>query len=295
MARDYYKVLGVSREASADELKDAYRRLAKRYHPDANNQSEKAAARFKEINEAYDTLSDPQKRQQYDLIGKAGAANNFSYQDIPFDLNNLNINDTNGFGDFIDQLFKGQTRQRRESHHRPSPRHGQDKELALNIRLEEAYRGTTRNLRVADKEIRVRIPPGVDTGTRIRVAGKGAAGQNGGKAGDLYLRIKVMHDSRFERQGDDLLSEIPLDLFIALLGGTVEAPTLDRPVRLTIPPGTDSGQRFRLPNKGMPKRGSEDQRGDLFVRVQIEMPKNLTVEQRRLAKELRATIKKEKN
>ncbi len=299
MAKDYYELLGVRRDASAADLKKAYRRLAKQYHPDTNDQSSHAAARFKEVNEAYDTLSDPQKRQQYDLFGQTSGGN-FGFQDIPVDFSNLNFKGAGPFGDFIEELFQGQTRQRRgpsrqRSSAGPSPSAGQDIEQALHISLADAYRGATRTLRSGGKEIRVRIPRGVDTGTRIRVSGKGAPGANGGKAGDLYLHVTVEPDERFERQGHDLLSEIRLDLFAALLGGVVEVPTMERPLRLTIPPGTNSGQRFRLAGKGMPRADDADLRGDLIVRAQIDMPADLTAEERALAKKLRATINQRGN
>ena len=201
MAKDYYEVLGVRRDASAADLKKAYRRLAKQYHPDTNEQSSHAAARFKEVNEAYDTLSDPQKRQQYDLFGHASGGNS-GFQDIPVDFSNLNFKGAGPFGDFIEELFQGHTRQRRgpsrqRSNTGPRPSAGQDIEQALHISLADSYRGATRTLRSGGKEIRVHIPRGVDTGTRIRVSGKGAPGANGGKAGDLYLRVTVNPDEAF--------------------------------------------------------------------------------------------------
>ena len=290
MARDFYDVLGVKRNASAGDLKKAYRRLAKQYHPDTNGQSARAAARFKEVNEAYDTLSDPEKRQQYDLFGRAGGGPQ-GFQDIPVDFSNFNFSNSGPFGDFIDELFKGQSRQKSSARQRrPHPRTGQDIEHPLAISLAEAYHGATRMVRSGEKEFRVRIPRGIRDGTRIRVSGKGGPGAHGGKAGDLYLRVSVAADQRFQRQGEDLLTDLRIDLFTALLGGVVEVPTMERPLRLTIPPGTDSGQRFRLTGKGMPRSQNDDARGDLFVRVEIETPGELSADERAIARSLRDSI-----
>ena len=299
MAEDFYEVLGVKRDASDAEIKKAYRRLAKQYHPDANDQSPQAEARFKEVNEAYATLSDPEKRQQYDLMGHVDGG--FAgFQDIPVDFSNFNFTNAGPFGDFIEELFQGHTRQRRGPSHQsvswqPQPTTGQDIEQPISIHLSEAYHGANRTYQMGDKTLKIRIPRGVSNGTRIRVNGKGAAGSNGGKSGDLYLRVTVKPDEDFRREGDDLHREIQLDLFTALLGGVIDVPTLDRPIRLTIPPETSSGQRFRIAGKGMPRSENNDQRGDLIVRTQIDIPNNLTAEERELAKQLRASIHKRSN
>lgn len=296
MAKDYYEVLGIRRDASEAEIKKAYRRLAKQYHPDTNKQSSNAEARFKEVNEAYHTLSDPEKRQQYDLFGHTNA-NHSGFQDIPVDFSNFNFQGAGPFGDFIEELFQGHTRQRRgPSRQRPNPKPrpsvGEDIEQTLSISLSEAYHGAKRSIHTGGKKLQVRIPRGIDTGTRIRVSGKGAPGSHGGKSGDLYLRITVEPDEQFTRDGDDLLGEVRLDLFTALLGGVVDVTTMERPVRLTIPPGTNSGQRFRLSGKGMPRAENTEQRGDLIVRTQIDIPSDLTAEERALVKELRSSIRK---
>ena len=296
MAKDFYEVLGVKRDASDAEIKKAYRRLAKQFHPDANDQSPKAAARFKEVNEAYATLSDPQKRQQYDLMGHVDGGS-AGFQDIPVDFSNIDFTNAGPIGDFINELYQGRTRQRRGPSRQnvswnPQPTAGQDIEQPITIHLSEAYHGAKRTYQIGDKTLKIRIPRGVSSGTRIRVGGKGAPGSNGGKSGDLYLRVTVNPDEDLKREGDDLHREIQLDLFTALLGGVIDVPTLDRPVRLTIPPGTNSSQRFRIAGKGMPRSENNDQRGDLIVRTQIDVPKNLTVEERELVKQLRTSIHK---
>ena len=299
MARDYYEILGVNRNASEGEIKKAYRRLAKQFHPDANDQSTRAEARFKEVNEAYAILSDPEKRQQYDLTGHVDGGFN-GFQDIPVDFSNFNFANAGPFGDFIDELFQGHSRQRRgprrqSASWKPQPAAGQDIEQPLAIHLSEAYHGANRTFQMGDKTLKIRIPGGVSSGTRIRVSGKGAAGRNGGKSGDLYLRVTVTPHEDFQREGDDLHREIQLDLFTALLGGVIDVPTMERPVRLTIPPGTNSGQRFRITGKGMPRSENNDSRGDLIVRTQIEIPDHLTAEERELAKQLRRSIQNKSN
>ncbi len=294
MARDFYDVLGVQRNASDAEIKKAYRRLAKEHHPDANDQSPQAEARFKEVSEAYATLSDPEKRQQYDLLGQVDGG--FSgFQNIPVDFSHFNVENAGPFGDFIEELFQGHTRQRRGSgrqstYRKPRPTAGADLEQAIAISLAEAYHGAKRSFQMGDQQINVRIPRGVADGSRIRVSGKGGPGMNGGQVGDLYLRVSVLPDPNYQRNGDDLARDITLDLFTALLGGVIEVPTMERPVRLTIPPGTPSGKRFRIAGKGMPRSGKTDQRGDLIVRSQIQLPEKLTAEERKLVKQLRASI-----
>jgi curved DNA-binding protein len=293
MAKDYYKTLGVSRTANDKEVKAAFRKLAKQYHPDANKNDPNAEARFKEINEAYEVLGDKEKREMYDRFGTvnpqempgvgnvrgnpyaAGGAQQVDMSDlfesIFGNFRRGGSGTTTGFG----QDFRTA---------------GQDIEQPVSISLQEAYTGTSRLVTKGERTIRVNIPAGAATGTRVRVAGEGESGMGGGQAGDLYLLIQVEADDQFERKGDDLTVEIKVDMFTALLGGEVEVPTLSRPVKLRVPPGTQSGRRFRLSGKGMPVLRHPEKCGDLFARVLITVPDKLTPAQRELVEQLKATF-----
>lgn len=292
MATDYYNVLGVSRGASADEIKKAFRKQAKKYHPDANPNDPKAEERFKEVNEAYEVLSDPEKRAQYDRFGAAGVGagpgfsgfsgfGGFGGRRQSQRGANINMED---LSDIFEGIFGGsgqgfgrqQVRQR-----------GQDIEQPITITLREAYEGTTRIISKEGRRIDVNIPAGATNGTKVRLAGEGGPGSFNGEPGDLHLVVEVTPDSRFTREGDDLLVDIEVDVFTAMLGGSVEVPTMTRPVRLTVPAGTQSGRKFRIAGKGMPKLRAKDQFGDLYARVLITVPAHLTPEQRHQAELLR--------
>jgi curved DNA-binding protein len=290
MAKDYYKTLGVSRTASDKEIKSAFRKLAKQYHPDANKNDPNAEARFKEINEAYEVLSDKEKRQTYDRFGTVNPQEMPNMRGNPFAGNGgaqVDMSDLfeSIFGSFRRGGTGGATGFGQDFR---SP--GQDIEQPVSISLQEAYSGTTRLVTKGSRTIRVNIPAGAATGTRVRVAGEGEAGIGGGPPGDLYLLIQVEQDDQFERKGDDLTVEIKVDMFTALLGGEVEVPTLNRPVKLRVPPGTQSGRRFRLSGKGMPVLRHPDKYGDLFARVLITVPDKLNPTQRELVEQLKATF-----
>lgn len=291
---DYYETLGVSKTASEKEIKQAFRRLAKKYHPDANPDNPAAEARFKEINEAYEVLSDAEKRARYDQFGN-------HYQQ--FGGNNgsggyyTNVDMRDGaFGDILESLFRGfgRSEPRGRSSHPFDVREtldGRDYEQSVSISLREAYQGTTRLVSKGDRKIKVTIPVGATNGTKVRLAGEGEPGSGGGKAGDLYLVVQVEPDAQFERKDNDLNVEVKLDMFTAILGGEIEVPTLDRPVKLKIKPGTQSGRRFRIAGKGMPVLRKEGEYGDLYARVLIMVPEALTAEQRQLLEELQASLK----
>lgn len=316
--KDYYKILGVSPDASDEEIKKAFRRLARQYHPDMNPNDPNAEERFKEINEAYEVLSDPEKRRKYDEMrrqyeawqraGRPGGRFDWSrwatgrpgqpggvYVEYvtPEDLRDFVdlLGDLGGFGfsDFFEQFFSGVGRQPRGyTRRQPRPRRGRDVEETLQITLEEAFHGGTRRVvRPDGSVIEVRIPRGIDTGKRIRVRGKGEPGVGGGEAGDLYLKVEVLPHPVFERKGDDLYVKIPVDVYTAVLGGEVPVPTLTGKVMLKIPPGTQSGRVFRLRGLGMPKLHNPDQRGDLYAEVVITVPTDLTPEERELFQKLR--------
>lgn len=293
--KDYYQTLGVSRTASDKEIKQAFRKMAKKYHPDANRDDPNAEMRFKEVNEAYEVLSDKEKRSMYDRFGTVNpqqmpwgqnpaGGNNGQYT---YTTSNVDFGD---LGDIFSSLFGrrgasnvdvanpfGSTRTMR----------GQDIEQKVSITLQEAYSGATRLITKGDRTVRVNIPKGAKTGTKVRLAGEGEAGT---QPGDLYLVLEVEPDSRFEREGDNLTTEVKVDMFTALLGGETEVPTFGRPIKLKIPAGTQSGRKFRLSGKGMPVLNQPDRFGDLFARILITVPDKLTPEQRELVEQLKATF-----
>ncbi len=299
MAKDYYKTLGVSRSASEKEIKQAFRKLAKKHHPDANPNDPSAEARFKELNEAYEVLGDKEKRQMYDQFGTAnpqqawgGAGGARPGSSGPFTYTTTNT-DFGDLGDIFGSLF-GRQRGRSSTNANPfggaASIKGQDIEQRVNITLQEAYSGATRLITKGDRTVRVSIPAGAKTGTKVRLAGEGEPSFNGGQPGDLYLIVEVEPDNRFERDGDNLTTEVKVDMFTALLGGEAEVPTLGRPITLKIPAGTQSGRKFRLSGKGMPVLGQTDKHGDLYARVLVTVPEHLTDTQRELVEQLRATF-----
>ncbi|PJF21958.1 MAG: molecular chaperone DnaJ [Phototrophicales bacterium] len=292
---DYYQVLGVSRNATEKEIKSAFRRLAKQYHPDANPNDPTAEERFKQINQAYETLADPTKRQLYDQFGpdyeKYAAAGYRPGQGNPFGNQggNQRVNvefDNGAFADLFESFFGGFGRKA----HKPDSTPGRDIEQRVVITLREAYDGTMRYISKSGQRKKVKIPPGADTGTKIRIAGEGEPPMmSGGTPGDLYLIVEVEPDPTFERDGDDLIVDVKVDAFTAMLGGDVEVPTMTRPVRLKLPAGTQSGQKLRISGKGMPRRKG-DGYGDLYARIQITVPKSLTPQQRDMVEQLRRSL-----
>lgn len=294
MAKDYYKTLGVSRSATEKEIKQAYRKLAKKHHPDANPDNPSAEARFKEINEAYEVLGDKDKRSTYDRFGTVNpqqvpwGANPSGGDGTPYTYTSTNV-DFGDIGDIFGSLFG--RRGERSSGGSPfggaRSARGQDIEQKVNITLQEAYSGTTRLITKGDRSVRVNIPAGAKTGTKVRLAGEG---EPGAQPGDLYLVVEVAPDSRFERDGDNLTVDVKVDMFTALLGGEVEVPTMGRPVKLKVPAGTQLGRKFRLSGKGMPILNQTDRSGDLFARVLVTVPEHLTDRQRELVEQLKSTF-----
>lgn len=284
--KDYYKILGVERKASSDEIRKAYRKLAKQYHPDYNPDNKQAEERFKEINEAYEVLNDPQKRSHYDRLGsdysqwqRRGNPGDFDwsrYGGYPGGTS-VNMDDLNdmfggGFSDFFQTIFgmggRGSARSQPQGYQ-------QD----FQITLEEAYQGTTRRIQTDGKEKIVRIPAGVRTGSKVRVAGAGPNGL------DLYLIADVIEDKRFDRQGNDLHTTATVDAFTAILGGEAQVETMEGKVKLNIPAGTQPDQVFRLAGRGMPHLRDTKQKGDLYVKVKVQIPKYLSSKQRELLEE----------
>lgn len=288
--KDYYKILGLERSASADDVRKAYRKLAMQYHPDRNPGNKQAEEKFKDINEAYQVLSDPQKKARYDQLGSAysnwqqrGGPGDFDWSQwfggqpggtrVEYgDLNDL-FGEEGMFSDFFRSMFGGGGAQT-ATRTRRTPAYQQP----VTITLEEAYRGVTRALQTNGRRIEVRIPAGVKTGSKVRAAGAGPEGL------DLYLIVEVAEDARFEREGDDLRTISTIDVFTAVLGGEAEVETLEGKVTLKIPSGTQADQVFRLAGRGMPRLKSA-QKGDLFVRVKVKIPKNLSSKQKALLEE----------
>ncbi|MCK4368660.1 MAG: DnaJ domain-containing protein [Dehalococcoidales bacterium] len=289
--KDYYKILGVSRGASEREIKQAYRRLARQYHPDVNPGDKSAEARFKQINEAFEVLSDKEKRQKYDQFGDQWQyADQFAQaggQQAPgwdFSRGGTRIHfSQGGFDSLFDDLLRGFTTG--ASGRRVQPRRGRDMEFPVEVTLEEAYHGATRTIGLADgKRLEVKIPPGVKDGSRVRLVGKGDEGY-GGVKGDLYLVTSVKPHRLFERRGDDLYVGVAVPLVVAMLGGEVQVPTLKGKLALKIPPETQNGRSFRLKGQGMPHLGNST-RGDLLAKVKVVLPTKLTPQEKELFRQL---------
>jgi DnaJ-class molecular chaperone len=310
--KDYYATLGVSKGATDKEFKQAYRKLARKYHPDVNPGNKHAEQRFKEINEAYEVLGDPAKRKKYDELGAnwrqyeqaqaQGGPNPFAGWTVDMggggrgggfrtmtqeEMEDL-FGDAHPFSDFFTTFFGGAplgAEARRGARGRGRQRVGRDIEHEIELTLEEAYHGTTRRLSLKHdghaRTVDVRIPAGVSDGARVRVAGEGEQGVGGATAGDLYLRVRLVPHAEFERKGRDLYVTVPVPVPTAVLGGEAEVRTLaGKPVRLRIPPLTQNGQVFRLKGYGMPAVGRPEDTGDLYARVEIQMPTQLSPAER---------------
>ena len=320
--KDYYQTLGVTKTAGQDEIKKAYRKLARKHHPDMNPGNQASEEKFKEINEAYEVLSDKEKREKYDRFGASwqqytsggGRPEDFDYSQWsggapgggPYsrtvtqeDLERMfgGSGGLGGFSDFFEVLFGnlgGQRSSGAGSRQRPVRQaRGRDSEQTVRVSLEEAFRGTAVSLQWEDgRRIEAKIPPGVKTGSRVRLGGQGEAGAGQGQAGDLYLNIEVWPHTTFERDGDDLKVNVPIDLYTAILGGKASVPTLENPVELTVPPETANGKVFRLRNLGMPKLKNPQERGNLYATVQVQLPQSLSAEERQLFEQLRSLRKK---
>ena len=309
--KDYYKILGVDRTASEKDIKSAFRRLARQHHPDVNPNDPGAEERFKEINEAYEVLSDPEKRRKYDQLGAdwrrwqqtGGRPGDFDWSrwsagepgggvhvryGTPEDLEDL-FGGGSPFSDFFSQIFGGMGAGSGGGgfQYEIRPHRGQDYEQPVEITLGEAYAGTSRILQRDGHRVEIKIPPGAKTGTRVRMSGEGGSGVGGGPAGDLYLRLKVLPDQQFDRKGDDLYTAVSVDLYTMVLGGEVPVPTMAGAVVLSIPAGTQNGRTFRLRGKGMPRLRQPDQRGDLYVKAEVRLPTHLGPREQELFEELR--------
>jgi curved DNA-binding protein len=300
--KDYYKILGVAKTASEKEIKAAYRRLARKHHPDVNQGNKEAEARFKEIGEAYDVLSDKQKRQRYDQLGENWAAFGGAGRQprgwpggagggVRIDFEDLG-GGGGGFSDFFKTFFGGAAGFGGGGFGGAEDvfQESSDAQADVDLTLSEVLRGTTRavSLDGSRRRVEVKIPPGVRDGSRVRVAGEGGRG-SGGRRGDLYLRVRVGPDPMFERRGDDLATTIRVPLTAAVLGGEAQVTTLEGKVGIKIPPGTPAGQVFRLRGHGLPKLGEKNARGDLLATLAVDLPRTLTARQKELFEELRSS------
>ncbi len=311
--KDYYKILGVDRKADADEIRAAYRKLARKYHPDVNPGAED---KFKEISEAWEVLGNPENRKKYDQLG----ANWKNYQDIPHwrdfyagssggrgeraSYRSVNPDDFAqdggrgffdgfGFSDFFKTFF-GKDDEISNANVYDATR-GKDLQTNLSISFEEAYKGTTKNITVQDKTVKVPIKPGIRDGHRLRFAGKGGkAPTSSGTPGDLLVVVHVRPDPRFERDGNDLYTEQTVDVFTAVLGGELRVETPGGAVKMKLAPGTQNGSTLRLRAKGMPVYGKTGEAGNLFVKLNVQIPTELTPQQREMWEYLRGmSVKKE--
>jgi curved DNA-binding protein len=306
--RDYYETLGVSKTATADEIKSAFRKLARKHHPDVAKDKKAAEEKFKQINEAYEVLSDPEKRQKYDQLGadwnqpgggfqpppgwqRQGGGNPFGGGNgggVEFEFGGT------GFSDFFEAFFGGGRGQSAFGggfgRGAATAERGSDVEADIMVTLEEALHGSKRTVSLrrsgSDKveSYHVKIPRGVHEGQRIRLAGQGEAGARGGKSGDLFLRVRLARHPDFSVEGSDLVHEVELAPWQAVLGAELQVPTLDGSGRLKVPAGTSSGQRFRLRERGLPNASGE--RGDLYVATTIGVPKKLSDRERELWTEI---------
>lgn len=301
--QDYYETLGVAKTASQDEIQRAYRKLAKQHHPDTNK-SPDAEKKIKQINEAYEVLKDPEKREQYDQLG----ANYKSGQDFrpPPGYENMGgfggpgggggfKMEGGGFSDFFEQIFGQQKRGfgGRGGQRKAQPTQGEDVEAQITISVEDAYHGSQREVALQTDEgehktLKVKVPPGAGDGAVIRLAGQGSPGMHGGPAGDLLLKIRIAPHPRFEVDGQNLACDVKIAPWEAALGAKVDMPLFGDTVTLTIPPGAQSSQKMRLRGKGLPARSKTGEAGDLFVRLLIAVPKKLTDEERDLLEKWKA-------
>ena len=321
--KDYYQTLGVTKTAPAKDIKQAYRKLARKHHPDVNPGDKGAETRFKEINEAYEVLGDPEKRRKYDELGAnwrmyeqaqqqgqawppggpfGGGAGGFGegggawtintggpggYRTMSEEEMHELFGNEDPFSDFFKTFFGGGGPQEggRGRQTRATRSHkGRDIEHEVELTLEEAYHGAMRRISIKQgghaRSVDVRIPAGVRDGSRVRAAGEGESGSNGGMAGDLYLRVRVKPHPVFERRGNDLHAKVTVPVTTAVLGGEAQVPTISGSVRLKIPETTQTGQVFRLKGHGMPAVGKPDERGDLYATIDVQLPRSLTKDQR---------------
>ncbi len=288
---DYYKILGINKTATSKDVKTAYRKMARKYHPDLNPNDKDAKKNFQQINEANEVLSDPEKRKKYDKYGKdwkhaeeSGNAGQYQEQSSraggPRYTSGQNEGD---FSDFFESMFGGfgGATERRQAKYR-----GEDYNAELQLDLTEAYETHKQTLTVNNRKIRITIPAGIENGQSIKIPGHGGDGTNGGPAGDLYIKFSITNHSAFKRLGDNLFTSVDLDLYTAVLGGEITIDTMNGKVKLGVKPETQNGSKIKLRGKGFPAYKKKDQFGDLYITYNILIPKDLTEKQKKLFNEL---------
>jgi curved DNA-binding protein len=296
MAKDYYNILGIKKTASEDEIKKAYRKQAVKFHPDKNPGDKSAEEKFKEINQANDVLSDPEKRKKYDLYGE-----NWDKMDQAYAQQNAYRGQSGGgshsfggegsfFGDDNDyaDIFGSFFNQAGNKRGRTQSRRGQDSQAELMISLQDAYHGASKTFTLNNENIRIQLKPGAYDGLTIKLAGKGQPGKAGN--GDLFLAIRVQKDAHFTREGDNLRQIIPVDIFTAIAGGDKQVHTISGTLKINIPAGTQPGKLLRLKGKGMPVYNKPGLSGDLLLEIKVQIPENLTSEQMELVKQLQSSM-----
>jgi DnaJ-class molecular chaperone with C-terminal Zn finger domain len=293
---DYYKILELTKSASPEEIKKAYRRLARKYHPDLNPSSKEAEKKFKEINEANEVLSNPENRKKYDQYGKDWkhaddfeAAKKQQSQSRRSSGHQFQQEDGGDFSDFFESMFGGQERQQSQSRFR-----GRDVNAEMHLRLTEVYKTQKQVVTVNGKSIRLTFPAGIENGQIIKIAGHGTAGLNGGPSGDLYITFTVENDTSFKRDGSNLYRTVDLDLYTALLGGDILVDTFDGKVKMKVAPETQPGTTVKLKGKGFPVYKKEGEFGDLYISYQVKLPTHLTEAEKELLSKLK-TIRTNEN
>lgn len=288
---DYYKVLGVDKNATPDDIKKAYRKLARKLHPDLNPNDKEAHKKFQQLNEANEVLSDPEKRKKYDQYGKdwkhaeqfeqaqqsRPGGQQYGGQSFHGDF------EQGDFSDFFNSLFGDMGGRRRQ---RQTKFRGEDYHAELQLNLTDAYRTHQQTLTVNGKNIRITIPAGIENGQKIKIKGHGGEGINGGPNGDLYINFDIINHTKFRRDGNDLHTTIDLDLYTAVLGGEITVDTFDGKVKLKVKPETQNGTKVRLKGKGFPVYKKEGEFGDLIISFQVKIPTNLTDKQKELFEQI---------
>lgn len=296
--KDYYKILGIDKKATPDEVKKAFRGLAVKYHPDKNQGNKEAEEKFKQANEANEVLSNPEKRKKYDELGENwqnGGAQNGQYQGNTYgggagsqqQYGGFDEGNEADFSQFFEQFFGGRGGATGQSGGQPRARKGGDYETEMEISLEEAYAGTSRIIQLENEKLRVTTKPGSYTDQLLKIKNKGAPGSTANLRGDLFVRIRVKNDANFLRKGDDLYKTENVDLITAVLGGEIIVSTLTGQVKIPIAEGTQNGKIIRLKGKGMPVYNKEGIFGDFYITIKVQIPEKLTEKQREIFEQLK--------